>query len=242
MNGFNLNAYKAVIALNNAGVDLMHRRLFDEGAETLKDALRLMRNTFCNSEESIPRAEELDRVLQAAYHRTSMIPKGMVPENTVRIALITDHDNPYEVFHQLERNAGTVFCVKIDPVDCFCGDDTDRLEIESAFLLYNYGIAHLFAAPSMYAPCHLDLTKKAYQLLELAESIAYTHLPGSDRVDAPTSTLLVSMLITTGLFQLSSHSLERKWENQQKLECLLTSIMNLEMMFPQKEWTAAASA
>jgi hypothetical protein len=241
MGGFDVNAYKAVIALNNAGVDLMHRRLFAEGGETLKDALCLMRDTFRIGKESI-RAEELDRVLQAAYHRTSMIPKGMVPENTVRIALITDHDNPYEVFHQLERNAGTVCCVKIDPVDCFCGDDTDRLEIESAFLLYNYGIAHLFAAPSMYAPCHLDLTKKAYQLLELAESIANTHLPGSDRVDAPTSTLLVSMLITTGLFQLSSHSLERKWENQQKLECLLTSIMNLEMMFPQKEWTAAASA
>jgi hypothetical protein len=94
----------------------------------------------------------------------------------------------------------------------------------------------------MYAPCHLDLTKKAYQLLEQAESITNAHLQGSDQVDAPTSTLLVSMLITTGLFQLSSHFLERKWENQQKLECLLASIMNLEMMFPQKEWTAAASA
>jgi hypothetical protein len=241
MCGFDVNAYKAVIALNNAGVDLMNRRLFAEGGETLKDALCLMRDTFHTGKESI-RAEEVDRVLQAAYHRTSMIEKGMVPENTVRIALITDHDNPYEVFQQLERNEGTVCCVKIDPVDCFSGDDTDRLEIESAFLLYNYAIAQLFAAPSISAPCHTERTQKAYQLLELAESIADTHLPGSDQVDAPTSTLLVSMLISTVLFQLSSNSLERKWEKQQKLECLLTSITNLEMMFPQKQWTAAASA
>jgi hypothetical protein len=215
MDGFDVNAYKAVIALNNAGVDLMHRCLFAEGGETLKDAICLMRETFHIGKESI-RAEEVDRVLQAAYHRTSIIQEGLVPENTVRIALVTDHDNTYEVFHQLERSTGTVCFVKIDPVDCFFGDDSDRLEIESAVLLYNYAIAHLFAAPSMSAPCHRELTKKAYQLLELAESIANAHLPGSDRVDAPNSTLLVSMLISTGLFQLSSNSLERQWENQQK--------------------------
>jgi hypothetical protein len=241
MGGFDINAYKAVFALNNAAVDLMHRRLFAEGWETLKDALCLMRDIFHIGKESI-QAKEVDRVLQAAYHRTSRIQKGLVPENTVCIALITDHDNPYEVFHQLERSAGTVCFVKIDPVDCFFGNDTDRLEIEAAFLLYNYAIAHLFAAPSISAPCHIVLAEKAYQLLELAGSIANVHLPVSDLVDAPTSTLLVSMLISTGLFQLSSNSLERKWENQQKLECLLTSIVNLEMMFPQKEWTAAASA
>jgi hypothetical protein len=241
MGGFDVNAYKAVIALNNAAVDLMHRRLFAEGWETLKDALCLMRDTFHIGKESI-QAKEVDRVLQAAYRRTSMKQKGMVPENTVRIALITDHDNPYEVFHQLERRTGTVCFVKIDPVDCLFGNDTDRLEIESAFLLYNYAMAHLFAAPSISTPCHIDLAEKAYQILELAGSIANGHLPGSDLVDAPTSTLLVSMLISTGLFQLSSNSLERKWENQQKLECLLTSIVNHEMMYPQKEWTDAASA
>jgi hypothetical protein len=240
MDGLDVNAYKAAIALNNAGVDLMHRRLFAEGGETFKDALCLMRETFHIGKESI-RAEEVDRVLQAAYRRTSIIQEGLVPENTVRIALVTYHDNPYKVFHQLKRSAGTVCFVKIDPVDCFFGDDTDRLEIESAILLYNYAIAHLFCG-AINICTHIDLAKKAYQLLELAESIANAHLPGSDRVDASNSTLLVSMLISTGLFQLSSYSWERQWENQQKMECLLTSIMNLEIMFPQKEWTAAASA
>jgi hypothetical protein len=240
----NVAAYKAVVALNNAGVGLLQRRRFSEGAETLKDALRLMRTFFDASESSPPQNIDVNQALQAAYRRTSAIQEEYEEHNdtNVYIAAITDNDHPYEVFHRLEWSAGVVFCIQIDPVDSFCGDDMERLEIESAVILYNYGIAHLCASPTPSTPENKsERTKRAYQLMTLAESIVKVHLQG-DCDHAPTNALLVSMLINTSLYQLSAHSLEMTFQNKQKLEYVLSTILNLEMMFPRMDSSAAASA
>jgi hypothetical protein len=242
----NVAAYKAVVALNNAGVGLLQRRRFTEGAETLKDALRLMRTFFHASECSDGQEVDVNEALQAAYRRTSAIREEYEERSDINIciAAITDNEHPYEVFHRLERSTGVIFCIQIDPVDSFCGDDMERLEIESAVILYNYGIAHLCACPTPSTPeSRSEYTQRAYQLISLAESIVKVHLQDDcDQVDTPTNALLVSMLINTSLYQLSSHNLEMTFQNKRKLEYVLSTILNLEMMFPLMDPNAAASA
>lgn len=245
MCGINVTAYKAVVALNNAGVGLLQRRMFTEGAETLKDALRLMRSFFNESDSPHPGSVDINEALQAAYRRKSTIRDGGISDRCVHIMAISDNDNPYEVFHRLERSSGVICCIQFDPVDCFCGEDVDRLEIESAVILYNYGIAHLLdSPPTTLVESSGERSQRAYQLLSLAESITKNHVQSGDcyHVDTPTNALLVSMLINTSLYQLSSHSLEMTSQNKQKLEYVLSTILNLEMTFPRLNSNAAASA
>jgi hypothetical protein len=241
----NVAAYKAVVVLNNAGVRLLKRRRFIEGAETLKDALRLMHAFFLAYDSSQSQDVDANQALQAAYRRTSA--KQEVHEekdnSSVSIAVITDNDHPYEVFHRLERSSGVLFCIQIDPVDSFCGEDMERLEIESAVILYNYGIAHLCACPTpSTAENESELTQRAYHLISLAESVMKVHVEiDSNQINTLTTALLISMLVNNSLYQLSSHSLEMT-QNKQKLEYVISTILNLEMMFPRMELNTAASA
>lgn len=235
------NAYKAVISLNNAGVSLLQRRLYTEAFDTMKDAIRLMRFTFFSGESPMPLAADFDRSLQAAWKRTSI--KQTEVQDGIHLVLITDHDSPYSVYEALERNPGMMICVNIDPVESYGCHDIERLEAESALLLFNYGIAHRCAARSHWdcaTRCHIHET--AFQILELAQSVAAKLLPGPDLVGSHSTVLLVSLLVTENLLQMTSHSVELSWQYFEDLEDLLATIAEQEMMLPQEEFAAAAAA
>jgi hypothetical protein len=245
----NNKMYKAVVALNNAGVALIQHQRFMEGLATLKDALCIMKNSFRFKDEessststssSLPEQVDVDAALQAAWHRTSQMHNTTTVHNeTVPIVVITDQDNPFELYNALERNPQTVYCVKIDPIDSVYEYDTDRYEVESALILYNYGIAYLFASKK-----NVDQTQTAYQLFELAQSITVAHLAGLDEFEIPSNVLLTSMLVATSLYQLSMQSQHERriWKNLQCLEWIVSAIIDQEMLYPTLKQTTAASA
>jgi hypothetical protein len=237
-------AYKAVISLNNAGVSLLHRHLYTEAVDTFKDAIRLMRFSFFSGESSIPEADDFDRALQAASKRTSI--KQAKVEDGVLVITITDQDSPHTVYATLERNPESMFCVNIEPVENYDACDSERLEAESAWLLYNYGIAHRCAAQSTLTQwnratrCHINNT--AFQIFEMAQSVAAKLLPGSDLVASPSNVLLVSLLVTANLLHMSSHSLELIGQYSEDLEDLLATIAERELMLSGEQRGVAAAA
>lgn len=237
-------AYKVVISLNNAGVSLIQRRHYIEAVDTLKDAIRLMRFSFFSGELLMPSADELDQSLQAAWKRTC-IGQTDVDDN-VSLATITDQDSPYLVNDSLERSPDTMCCVNIDPVEDFCGRDMERLEVESSFLLYNYGIAHRCAARSTATrwdeATRMNIHETAFQIFELAQSVAAKLLPPLDVLDSPSNVLLVSLLVTANLLHMSSHSVELSWQYCEDLEDLLATISEREMVLSQEDIAAAAAA
>lgn len=118
----NVHTYNASIALNNAGAQLIQRRMPLEAFLTMQDALRLMRQSFmgsCDEEEN-----GADASLQAAWKRTSV---SNVPEENKKfsfekqIMTITDQDNPAVVYDTLLRTHDAFCVIKIDPVECFVG-------------------------------------------------------------------------------------------------------------------------
>jgi hypothetical protein len=243
---FNDTMYKAVVALNNAGVALVQRGRLVDGLETLKDALCIMKNSFHNDEQSLslpsslPEQDVVNTALQAAWYRTSrMHDTTEICGESANIVIITDQDNPFELYNALERNPQTVYCVKIDPLDTVYSSDLDRHEIESALILYNYGIAYLFALKQIS-----DQPQTAYHLFELARSITDAHLAGLDEFEIPSNVLLTSMLVATQLYQLSTQSQQegQTCKNLQCLEWILSTIINQEMLYPTMKQTTAASA
>lgn len=228
--------------MNNAGVSLLQRRLYSEAVDTLKDALRLMRFAFFSGESSMPSADDFDRALRASSQRTSITQaKG---QDNILLVMITDQDSPYSVCGEFERCPEIMFCVNLEPVDWDC--DYERLEAESALLLYNYGIAHRCAAQSNATQCdhatrsHINDT--AFQIFAMAQSVAGKLLSVSDLVEPPSNVLFVSFLITSNLYQMSSHSLELSQQYSEDLEELLVTIAEREMMVPLEEIVSAAAA
>jgi hypothetical protein len=237
-------AYKAIVSLNNAGVSLLQRRLYNEAIDTMKDAIRLMRFSFFSGASSMPSSTEFDLALQAAWKRTSI--KHAEIQDDIHLVLITDHDNPYAVYDSLDGRSNVLCCVNIEPVEDFCDSDMERLEAESAMLLYNYGIAHRCAARSAGTgwdrATRLHIHETGFQIFELAQSVAAKLIPAPCKANTPSNALLVSVLVTTNLLQMSSHSAELSWQYCEDLEELLVAISEREMMLPQEDLVAAPAA
>jgi hypothetical protein len=190
-------AYNTVVALNNAGVILVQRRLYSGAMETFKDALRLMRHSFFSQGDDVgsgsgggsdtisPQYSDYNAALQAAWQRTSVVvaPGQDCHEhdtNLPNILVVSDHDNPYAVYDALDEtmttSANSTFCcVTIDPIDCFtdCDEMAARLETESAIILYNYGMVYRCLAEgndATTASVH-DYFRTSFHIVELAHSV-----------------------------------------------------------------------
>lgn len=251
--------YKAVVALNNAGVTLMQHQRFVDGLMTLKDALRLMKNAIhiYPSSSSVPQHEDVNVALQAAWHRTSRIQRSDTSGTTsyklssaAHIVVITDQDSPFDVYNILENDPSTICCVRIDPVEC-TNCDSDRYEVESSIIMYNYAIAHLMASsiePSSNKDGFVDRFQLSYDLFELAQSVIDAHTASLDEFAIPSNVLLISMLVATYLYQLSvqlpqHHNYERRsCKNLLSLELVLSTIANHEMLYNATTQCAAACA
>jgi hypothetical protein len=248
----NDSTYKAVVALNNSGVTLLQHQRYMEGLLTFKDALILMKNSFqpadASSMSSLQEQDQVNVALQGAWHRTSQIHEDKILSQKADIMVVTDQDNPFEVYNTLERNPGTLCCVKIDPVEWeSCCPDSERFNVESSIIMYNYGVAHLLA--SLLSPTNGDNvvalhTQTSYHLFELAHSVIDMHLISADEFNVPSNVLLVSMLTSTCLYQLSmlTHHDRRTATNLKCLEWVLLTIITQERLYPMLSPCAAACA
>lgn len=252
MNQINDTTYKAVVALNNSGVTLLQHQRYMEGLLTLKDALTLMKNSIQTEDSPTTTQSSQQRLinvaLQGAWHRTSRMYQSKLVSQKTYIVAVTDHDSPFEVYNLLEANPGALCCVKIDSIEWeSCCDDPERFNVESSIIMYNYGIAHLLAS------CMLSMngdhtaawhTQTSYHLFELAHSIIDMHLITSDEFSTPSNTLLVSMLTSTCMYQISiiEQQDRRAATNLKCLEWVLRTIITQENLYPALSPCAAACA
>jgi hypothetical protein len=214
----NQQAYLAAIALNNAGVMLLHRQMHHEAVATMQDALRMMRYSFPlapsderNDLHCVPMSI-CEEALQSCWTRTCA---AKIPEDQSnplkfgkQILIVTDQDNPSVVYETLRLTPDALCAIKIDPLECLtdCDNVMDRLEIESSTLLYNYAIASICFAEGMVVPLG-EIRQNAVTMLKLAQLGATKLLNealsiSSNPLNIPSSLLLVAMLLLDTLCQI----------------------------------------
>ena len=247
----NDNTYKAVIALNNSGVTLLQHGRYMEGLLTLKDALVLMKHSLqpdnASSVSLLQQQDQVDVALQGAWHRSSQVHEEKFASQDADIVVVTDQDNPFEVYNTIERNPGTLCCVKIDPMEweSYC-PDSEKFNIESSIIMYNHGVAHLLA--SVLSPTSGDdvvdmCTQTSYHLFELAQNVIDMHLTSADEFHVPSNMLLLAMLTSTCMYQLSIPTQRgRATTNLICLEWILTTIITQERLNTMLSPSAAACA
>jgi hypothetical protein len=137
---------RTAIALNNMGVEMLHRHLFVEALATLHDATRLMKEILTNQQVEddwhILRRAEL-RLCQRKKVSLSQSPAKNVP------VFMDLTDDPISFIDSM-KNArchqhNTLYTIRISDIDTACYED---LDMQSAILLYNTGLANHFAIHS----------------------------------------------------------------------------------------------
>lgn len=223
--------YNAAIALNNTAIYLVQHGMYFEASETLQDAMKCTK-VFCDGDSSVNvplmmHRTECDRALQAARDRKSAI---NTKEHVANIALcrnnilvVSDQDDPQEVFYRLEQNRSLRCCVTIDPVEKFDIHDIDRLQVESALIVYNFGVVYRCIASrpvvssatkdrdTAQAVSYFDVFCASVRILELTRCVTTNLLSvlscnGSRSLHISSNLLLAAVLVLTNLHQMSVES------------------------------------
>lgn len=232
--------YKAIIALNNTGVSLIDHGLYSGAIETLKDSMRFMKELVHmkndveirdeTSSSSINAASRVnyDAALQAAWRRKSMIHHRKnedVASNRVNVSVISEHDHPCSVYDHLvqhqalteqQQRTRSLCCVTIDllPFDDE-ENNFDRLQQESAIILYNLSIAYRCCAaqpPSTSSSTGTNCHQISFQLMEYAYTVLCAVLQnisakGDLLMDVSLNLFSTSMLILYNLQEMSCENL-----------------------------------
>lgn len=228
--------YKAVVALNNTGVHLVQHGLTKDAIETLKDAIRFMKESLVSSDGSksdgkVMNLTYYDKALQAAWHRKSHINQHIhqlhdsdINTSKRSILVVSDQDHPMNLYGRLEHDNETLRCITIDPVERFDMANVDRLQTESAIILYNLATAYRCisnksnAAASTISTINAtsiatttstrDVSHTSYQIMELSHSVTahlfrVLSLRRTRLVNVPSNLLLVSFFIYDSLREMS---------------------------------------
>lgn len=150
---------RTVVALNNIGVELLHRQLFSEALTTLHDAARLMKCFLADQ----PVADEWN-MLQRAQMRLCQ-PNAASSSESDYPAFMDLTNDPFAFLDFMKNDFQChqiFYTIRISDVDTACYED---LDIQSAILLYNTGLAYHFAMQSH--TIMVSLMKYADDLLQL---------------------------------------------------------------------------
>ena len=223
--------YNAAIALNNTAVHLVQHGKYFEASETLQDAMKCTK-VFCNGDSSIHepfvmQRSECDQALQAARVRKNeiQIVQGDTNRCTHRnnMLVVSDQADPQEVYHTLEQNRSLLCCVTIDPIEKFDIYDVDRLQVESALIVYNFGVvyrciasrpvvlSHVKGCDNTPTTSHFDVFCASVRILELTRCVTTNLLSvlscnGTRSLHISSNLLLSAVLVLTNLHQMSVES------------------------------------
>jgi hypothetical protein len=201
---------RGAINLNNCGVILLSRHLWCDAMDTFKDAMRMMKSVVNQqggavSEQDLKLA--LDRAGQRtsiAFHNTTQVHQGP------KLSVVSSQCDPAILYSYLNSNGcnhDTKCLVTIDPIGCE-GWDTDFTDLESAFILYNFGIAN--SCLSFVSGCSLLKTSfqdNSYCILESTHALAFKLFRKAlTRADLANPIMLINMLLTTSLMHMSSRN------------------------------------
>jgi hypothetical protein len=167
---------RAAIALNNMGVSLLEQRAYRQGMETLKDAIFVMKRVF--------RPQSRNSSLGATSDATSSTDikihhavQRMANPQPVPFTMITDvishgvassHSSPLGSILRESSSSSFTIPIRIEATDIDCPEDRDP-DLESAIMIYNFGLAHLCMAKLAKSP--MKLREGALKLFNMAYSI-----------------------------------------------------------------------
>jgi hypothetical protein len=162
---------------------------------------------------------DCDQMLQAAWGRKSSCMNNAL--HRVNILVVSDQDNPSSVYSLLKQSHSTLCCVTINPVERFDINDIDRLQLESATIVYNFGIIYRCIANQPTVTSHLKHNDDSraisnhyafwvsVRVMELAGCVTRNllRLSSCNRsimlLCIPSSLLLTELMVTTNLHQMS---------------------------------------
>lgn len=235
--------YRAALALNNTGVCLIQHGKYMDAIATLKDAMTCTKQ-FCNG-AILPctmQKSECDQMLRAAWTRKSNC--TMKARDRVNILVVSDQDNPSNVFSLLKQHHSALCCVTINPVERFDISDIDRLQLESAMVVYNFGIVYRCISNQPTDTMHLknndDSNAVSHQyafwvsvrVMELARCVTRNLLQlsscnrSSMLLYMPSSLLLTELIVTTNLQQMSVGN-PLLFENEMNYSFDLLNVMSM---------------
>ena len=265
--------YRAIITLNNTGVFLIDHAFYAGAIETLKDSMSFMKELVQIRNDSEIRGEVLtsststctasrskyDAALQAAWRRKSMLHHRInieVAMNRVNVSVISELNHPRSVYDQLvqqqpqeQQRASSLCCVTIDQLP-FDNDESnfDRLQRESALILYNLSIAYrCFAKQPMTIPSTMstDYNQISFQLLECAYAILCSVLQnvsagGDLLMNVSLNLFSLTLVILSNLYEMSNkicfrHSDNRYGQFNMAYEYIVTALVERFMHTAEEE-------
>lgn len=211
--------YRAALALNNSSVTLLEQGDLQDSIDTFKDALVLMRkymvsaaegsNALASANASLNCAFVMDEMLSAAASRLARTQKKPPFDFNVR----PFDDGDLSLISSLQQGNlaqhGTAFPVRLrcDPANPVFVDH--NLDIPTAALLYNLGVAHslVVSTTTTYAAESSPERRKkhmaaAYQCFSMAHSILSRNIDNCESAFHELQVMLLSGLVLSQLFQM----------------------------------------
>lgn len=226
---FNSQVYRNAVALNNIGVDLVQRRCFEEALLTMMDATAAMKEALkvYNCEQAVCPTNL--RQVQSMVDRANKQRSRAVPMEKRDMHRTLNCADSYNAV-QDQPSHQTLFPIRIDDISpdirspCAFQDP----DIDSAIVLFNFGVANLYAAH--FAPLHKreEYQSQASFLFELSESILERR--GRDAEDELSLRQLtcVHLAVLSGLLQTVGDSMETQKGIVRKISQLHGTIKHLD--------------
>jgi tetratricopeptide (TPR) repeat protein len=169
-----IREHRAAIALNNMGVSLLEQRAYRQGMETLKDAIFVMKHVFRPQSRnaglgatSYSTGRTDVKINRAVQRMTNPQPvPSTVIIDVISHGVASSQSSPLGSI--LRASSSFAVPIRIEATDLDCPEDRDP-ELESAIMLYNFGLAHLCMAKLAKSPN--ELREGALKLFNMAYSI-----------------------------------------------------------------------
>jgi hypothetical protein len=167
---------RAAIALNNMGVSLLERRAYRQGMETLKDAIFVMKRVFrpqsrnstlgATSDSTCSTDIKIHRAVQRMAN-PQPVPSAMIID-VLSHGVASSHSSPLGSILRESYSSSFTIPIRIEATDIESPEDIDP-DLESAIMLYNFGLAHICMAKLAKSP--MKLREGALKLFNMAYSI-----------------------------------------------------------------------
>jgi len=282
--------FKAAVHLNNTAITLLQKRCYRQAAETLIDAVAVMKDASSqpNVNENTPKerlslSPSIDtndqdttdflqqKLTKAAQRLSSLEPSTLGMETLIQLHVMSDDEHPSVVKHyralqtkivigKQDRNAlpssseassfsvmPIAYILRMEPPD-FETPLEQNIDIESAIILYNYGVAlQCLSTLPQTAEATEKLHAASYHLFELAYSSLLSRDLEVLRTSAPSQLyriLLVAQLSLDQLVQLAKvlHMEVEQNDYDQCFEHLQNSIPDFCLVFNESFTPRAARA
>jgi hypothetical protein len=197
--------HKGAVALNNIAVSLLQRHYYQEAVETLKDALALMKAVVdYNPGKDSSSAPDVYQILQKSSQRLAYSYHGR--SQSLNVFVLSNQEDPVVVHDMIIKHPNSQLCITIDPID-FQQWDQDTFDLDTNVILYNYGVSYTcFAATIRDSKAQSRVLCQSLQIFRLKESFLFEFCDNpSGETLVNRTTLLVNMLLTRNLIQVSHH-------------------------------------